>query len=99
MAFQIEGLDGPRAIFVVRKGQSVRGYVNACPHQGTPLDWRPQGFMSEDGRHIQCTTHGALFEIENGRCIAGPCAGDGLTAVALTVDDDGVVSLSSGKKA
>jgi nitrite reductase/ring-hydroxylating ferredoxin subunit len=60
---------------------------------GTPLDWKPDDFMSEDGDHIMCHTHGALFEIEDGFCVAGPCAGDNLQPVAVGLDDGGQVVL------
>ncbi len=84
--FTLETAEGPLDIFVVREGARAYGYVNACPHVGTPLDWQPHDFMSEDGSHIQCATHGALFRIEDGACIAGPCAGDRLQAVEIAVE-------------
>jgi nitrite reductase/ring-hydroxylating ferredoxin subunit len=31
-----------------------------------------------DGHHLQCATHGALFDPLSGVCISGPCAGDAL---------------------
>ena len=90
-----EGAGGGESldIFVVRRGLSVFGYVNSCPHVGTPLDWAPDQFISDDGAYIQCATHGALFEIEDGACIAGPCAGDRLRPVAVAVDGEGQVRL------
>jgi nitrite reductase/ring-hydroxylating ferredoxin subunit len=75
-------------VLVVRTGNRAFGYVNSCPHARSPLDWTPERFMSRDGRHIQCATHGALFDIETGRCISGPCVGKYLTPVALTVTGD-----------
>lgn len=78
-------------ILVVRSGKQAFGYVNSCPHARSPLDWTPDRFMSRNGQHIQCATHGALFEIETGRCISGPCVGQHLTPVALTVTGDGLV--------
>jgi nitrite reductase/ring-hydroxylating ferredoxin subunit len=78
-------------ILVVRTGNRAFGYVNSCPHARSPLDWTPDRFMSRDGRHIQCATHGALFDIETGRCISGPCVGKHLTPVALIVTGDGRV--------
>jgi nitrite reductase/ring-hydroxylating ferredoxin subunit len=79
-------------ILIVRSGGRAFGYVNSCPHARSPLDWTPDRFMSRNGRHIQCATHGALFEIETGRCVSGPCVGKHLTQVALTVTGDGVVT-------
>ena len=82
-----------RDIFVVREGGAVYGYVNACPHQGTPLDWTPDTFISDDTGQILCATHGAQFEIADGACVSGPCAGDRLTPVPLRVDGSGRISV------
>jgi nitrite reductase/ring-hydroxylating ferredoxin subunit len=81
-------------IFVVRQGDSVFGYLNSCPHTGGPLDWTPDRFLDLDGRYIQCAMHAALFRVEDGRCIAGPCNGDRLTPVPVEVDA-GVVRLDA----
>lgn len=77
--------------FAVRRGDHVFGYVNRCPHAGHPLDWHPDRFLSVDESHIQCASHGALFTIESGLCVAGPCPGQRLTPIALEVDGDEVV--------
>src|SRR3954464_1723739 len=79
-------------ILVVRSGDQAFGYVNSCPHARSPLDWTPDHFMSRDGRQIQCATHGALFEVEAGRCIGGACVGKHLTPVPVIVTDDGHVT-------
>ena len=85
-----------REIFVVREGDRLFGYENLCPHLGTPLDWQPDRFMNADGSHIMCHTHGALFRLEDGYCIAGPCAGDSLSAVAVALDAERRVVLVPG---
>ncbi len=82
-----------RAIFVVRHGGRVVAYENSCPHTGSPLDWRPGGFFDVAKEHILCATHGALFRIEDGYCLAGPCAGQSLKPVAITIEA-GCISLS-----
>jgi nitrite reductase/ring-hydroxylating ferredoxin subunit len=79
-------------LFVVRKGYDVYGYVNTCPHTGTSLDWVPNQFLDETGNLLQCATHGALFRIEDGFCMAGPCAGASLTQVKVRITD-GMVEL------
>lgn len=84
-AFTIEGNAGPEEIFLVRQGAQVFGYRNQCPHTGGPLDWVPDQFLDLDKRFIQCATHDARFRIEDGFCVAGPCAGQGLMAVPLRV--------------
>lgn len=83
---------GALDIFVVRRGDGIFGYVNSCPHLASPLDWVENQFMTADKTRILCATHGAQFLIEDGHCVAGPCAGDKLTALRVSVRD-GVVAL------
>lgn len=75
-------------IIIVRHSGQFYAYVNRCPHVGTPLDWEPGKVLSLDLQHILCATHGACFRIQDGVCISGPCAGDQLTPLPLTVRDD-----------
>jgi nitrite reductase/ring-hydroxylating ferredoxin subunit len=77
-------------VIALRTGDAVIAYRNRCPHRGTPLDIRPDDFLDRDGRHIVCSTHGAIFRREDGYCIAGPCAGDRLEPLAVRVEN-GVV--------
>lgn len=72
-------------IFLVRAQASVYAYRNSCPHTGGPLDWVPDRFLNLDGDLIQCATHDALFRIEDGMCVKGPCAGRSLSAVPVEV--------------
>jgi nitrite reductase/ring-hydroxylating ferredoxin subunit len=83
----------PREIFVVREDGRVFGYLNSCPHLGTPLNWDGDRFISDDSGLILCATHGALFEIEDGECVSGPCAGQALEAVPVALDAEGRVVL------
>lgn len=89
--FSAETVDGILELFVIRRGRCVHGYVNSCPHTGAPLNWSPDVFRAADGRHIQCTTHDALFTVEEGRCVAGPCPGSRLTSVGIDVAGDRVL--------
>jgi nitrite reductase/ring-hydroxylating ferredoxin subunit len=77
--------DWPLRGFVVRRGDVVRAYVNHCPHAGYPLNGRPDGFLAPEAALILCSAHGALFEIETGRCVSGPCAGLSLRAIDVRV--------------
>lgn len=97
--FELGSADDPVEIFVARRGAEVFGYVNCCPHTGSPLDWQPDDFMNEDGSYLMCHTHGALFEIDDGFCIAGPCAGDSLRPVAVAVSEAGEVVLTRPSEA
>jgi nitrite reductase/ring-hydroxylating ferredoxin subunit len=84
-AFTLGGGDWPLRGFVVRVGPAVHGYLNRCPHAGHPLNLLPQRFLTPDGALILCSSHGALFEKSTGYCVAGPCAGQSLTPLALEV--------------
>jgi nitrite reductase/ring-hydroxylating ferredoxin subunit len=65
--------------FVLRRGTSVLGYVDRCPHMGLPLAHQLDGYLTPDNRLIACSWHGALFTLDEGRCVAGPCPGASLT--------------------
>lgn len=71
--------------FVVRKDGEVRGYVDRCPHMGVPLAHEPDRYLTSTGDLIMCGWHGALFRIEDGRCVGGPCIGDRLRAWPVEV--------------
>jgi len=81
--FEINGNN----LFAVKKGGSVFVYRNRCPHAGLPLNWLPDQFLDYDKELIQCTAHGALFRIDNGQCVAGPCPGASLEAVEFSIVD------------
>ncbi len=85
--------EGYNLIAVRKKGQLYL-YNNSCPHRGIPLEWMPDQFLDHGKHYLQCATHGALFKIDDGHCIAGPCANDKLTAAAFEICD-GQVYLSS----
>ena len=78
---------GFTGLLAVRRGGTAHVYVNACPHLGVALDWSPDRFLTEDGAFVVCSTHGALFRIEDGCCVSGPCVGDALEAVPVTIKD------------
>lgn len=92
--FLLEGPEGPVEGLLVRHGLAIVAYLNRCPHRGTPLDWMPGQFLSADGSHIVCATHGARFRIEDGFCFDGPCAGASLTAVRIEIRNGSVVAVA-----
>ncbi|WP_298183294.1 Rieske (2Fe-2S) protein [uncultured Pseudomonas sp.] len=77
-------------LFAVRKDGQLYAYRNRCPHRGIPLEWQPDQFLDASASLIQCATHGALFLIESGECVAGPCAGQSLQELATREDDQGI---------
>lgn len=78
--------------FVVRRGDTVTGYVDRCPHMGVPLAQTLDQYLSPDGALIQCSWHGALFRIDDGACVGGPCAGARLNPWPLQVRDGRIVT-------
>ena len=74
--------------FLVYHNNQVYSYLNHCPHTGINLDWMPHQFLDSNNELIQCATHGALFNIEDGFCIRGPCVGDKLHKVNNVILDD-----------
>lgn len=78
------------AIFLVNHQGKIRAFRNWCPHWGVELNLLPDAFFDRDRRHLICSNHGALFEPDSGHCIAGPCCGDDLLALPLTIRDGGI---------
>lgn len=77
-------------LLAVRRDGVVHVYENRCPHRGVPLEWIPDQFLDSSGSLIQCATHGALFLIESGECVSGPCAGEALRAHPCTERDGSI---------
>jgi nitrite reductase/ring-hydroxylating ferredoxin subunit len=79
--------------FAVRHRGVACAFVNRCPHAGTELDWQPGEFFEETGLYLVCSTHGALFEPNNGFCVAGPCRGASLQPLDVGEHDGGIFLL------
>lgn len=83
--------------FIVNFQGRFYAYVNHCIHAGTPLDWWPNEFFTEDGELLICATHGAVYAPDTGRCAGGPCAaGGGLYRLDVRVVDGRVVVSADG---
>lgn len=76
------------SVFVVCRDGGYYAYRNSCPHLGVELNWLEDQFLDSDNALIQCATHGALFIIESGECVAGPCLGASLQALDVRVIED-----------
>ena len=69
--------------FVVRFGGVLYGYLNRCAHVPIELDWNEGDFFESSGLYLMCSTHGAIYVPESGRCAGGPCKGGRLRPIAL----------------
>lgn len=83
---------GGAQLLAVRKDSVLHVYFNRCPHRGIALEWLPDQFFDSSGSLIRCATHGALFLIESGECVAGPCEGASLHRVP-SIERDGSIWL------
>ncbi len=96
----VEGGDGVRfdfgsacaemPAFAVRWNGRVYAYVNKCAHVPIELDWQPGRFFDESGLYLICATHGALYNPDDGQCVAGPCRGGRLAPLEVVEHDDAV---------
>ncbi len=77
-------------MFVVRTETDCVAYVNACPHAFTTLETFTDKFLTRKKDQILCTTHGALFNLDDGFCTSGPCAGKSLVAIPIQLVDQQV---------
>jgi nitrite reductase/ring-hydroxylating ferredoxin subunit len=87
--------EGPRAFRVVlfKVEAGVRAYVNECPHVHIPYHFSPDVFCVyeiEGRRDLMCAHHTAMFHLDDGHCYDGPCKGERLLAVDVTVADGAV---------
>lgn len=83
--------NGEDRVFAVRQGAIVHVYLNSCPHNWRPLEFKRHQFLSADGEHIICYAHGAHFEISDGSCFHGPCVGQNLIKLDAKIEDGWVV--------
>lgn len=88
--FDVTQYGQPVRAFVLRHEGRLVAYLNRCVHVPTEMDWQPGEFLDSDKRFILCSTHGAAYAPDTGRCVGGPCGRGRLTA--LQVDErDGQV--------
>jgi len=75
----------------VRGGESVCAYVDSCPLAGRPLAGPSGRFLTRDNDLILCGGHAALFRIEDGAMVAGPCQAVALTPWPVRVEGSDIV--------
>jgi len=85
--FEVEVEGKPQPAFAVRYGGRVYAYLNRCAHMPMELDWKPGKFFDVWGLHLICSTHGATYAPDTGRCVRGPCFEEGLVPVPVEERD------------
>ncbi|MGN6389966.1 MAG: Rieske (2Fe-2S) protein [Burkholderiaceae bacterium] len=76
--------------FAVRYDGRVFGYLNRCAHVPIELDWNEGELFDSSGLYLMCSTHGAVYDPETGRCAGGPCRGGRLRPIAVFEREDRV---------
>ncbi|HWU65110.1 MAG TPA: Rieske 2Fe-2S domain-containing protein [Ensifer sp.] len=89
-----------RKIVILRRNGQLHAWLDSCPHYagGTPMAWKTDAYLNGEKTHIACHSHGALFDMETGECVLGPCLGQKLTRIALTLSDEGEIFVAAAQE-
>lgn len=71
--------------FVVNFRGKFYAYVNRCCHIPMRMDWVENQFFTRDKRFLICPTHGASYDPTTGLCLDGPCPGEYLESIPVSV--------------
>jgi nitrite reductase/ring-hydroxylating ferredoxin subunit len=88
--------DPRKAGFAIEFDGRVFAYENRCPHLGVELDWAPGVFFDATQEYLLCSTHGARFKPDTGKCVSGPCAGQSLMEIAIFEEKGELFTLEAG---
>jgi len=88
--FEVDYFEENAPAFAVRFAGRVYGYLNRCGHLPMELDWREGEVFDLDGRDLICSTHGATYAADSGKCLGGPCGGTPLVPLRMEERDGGV---------
>ncbi|GAA4019143.1 Rieske (2Fe-2S) protein [Actimicrobium antarcticum] len=92
--FPVVAFGGETTGFVVRYRGIVYAYLNRCAHVPIELDWAEGEFFESSGLYLMCSTHGAIYAPESGRCEGGPCRGGKLRPISVSEIDGEIFWLS-----
>ena len=85
--FEVDYFGERAPAFVVRFLGRARGYLNRCGHLPMELDWREGEVFDSGGRSLICSTHGASYAPDSGKCLGGPCGGAPLVPLQVAERD------------
>jgi nitrite reductase/ring-hydroxylating ferredoxin subunit len=91
--FEVAYSGGTAPAFAIRFEGRVYGYLNRCAHVAMELDWRAGEFFDAAGRDLICSTHGAVYAADSGKCLGGPCRGSPLVRLRLEERDGAIYYL------
>ena len=73
--------------FAIRFEGRIHAYLNRCAHMPMELDWKPGRFFDAEGLLLVCSTHGAVYLPDSGKCVGGPCLEGALQPVEIEERD------------
>jgi nitrite reductase/ring-hydroxylating ferredoxin subunit len=82
--------NGHCSVMVKRGHTEWVAFINECPHQGRRMDYAENAFLETPDKLLVCPAHGATFDAQSGFCTAGPCAGQSLTRLEISIEDKDV---------
>jgi nitrite reductase/ring-hydroxylating ferredoxin subunit len=79
-------------ILIRLESGEVRAFKNECQHLPMRLDIRdPFTYWDTSCKHLHCSSHGALFRLDDGLCLSGPCAGQHLVQLPIEIKNGEVL--------
>ena len=92
ISFTFVRSDGKEAAgFVIKVKDTFKAYYNRCNHWPVNLDQGDEDFYYEKIDRITCKSHGATYQLGDGYCDTGPCAGSYLRGFEIMVTGDEAV--------
>jgi len=82
------------SILLIKHENTIKAYVNNCPHQNVPLDEAYKIDVNPFEKTLKCSVHDAFFKIEDGECVEGPCRNKSLAKINIDIDAKGDIYLN-----
>jgi len=95
--FTVEQDGKSQSAFAIRYEGRVYAFLNRCAHVGVELDWVDGDFFDLSKLYLVCSTHGATYEPDTGRCVLGPCRGKKLVSLTVTERNGNVILVTKGQ--
>lgn len=83
----IQSSRGFVSVMLKRSASEFVAFINECPHLGRRLDYAQGEFLETPDGLLVCPAHGATFDLSSGFCVEGPCMGQSLIKLNLSIED------------
>ena len=90
----IDSGQGGFPVLLVASQGLVRAFVNLCPHQDLPLDYRSADILSADGSLLLCSNHQAGFRVDDGIGVLDLGHDCALERIPIAVDAAGLLRIA-----